>query len=79
MEGLIFATLGELRAGADWYELAKEFFSAFATRAQCNLHVLLHYGADLLIAYASPAVRQWGYTPEDFIAMAKKEELDRLY
>lgn len=25
-------------------ELAREFFSAFATRAQCNLHVLLHYG-----------------------------------
>jgi hypothetical protein len=27
MEGLIFATLGELRAGADWHELAKEFFA----------------------------------------------------
>ena len=27
-------------------ELAKEFFSAFATRAQCNLHVLLHYGGN---------------------------------
>jgi imidazoleglycerol-phosphate dehydratase len=25
-------------------ELTREFFSAFATRAQCNLHVLLHYG-----------------------------------
>ena len=25
-------------------ELAKEFFAAFATRAECNLHVLLHYG-----------------------------------
>lgn len=24
-------------------ELAKEFFAAFASRAQCNLHVLLHY------------------------------------
>ena len=24
-------------------ELAKEFFAAFATRAQCNLHILLHY------------------------------------
>jgi imidazoleglycerol-phosphate dehydratase len=27
-------------------ELAKEFFGAFATRAQCNLHVLLHYGGN---------------------------------
>ena len=27
MEGLIFATLGELRAGADWHELAKQFFA----------------------------------------------------
>lgn len=27
-------------------ELAKEFFSAFATRAQCNLHVNLHYGGN---------------------------------
>jgi imidazoleglycerol-phosphate dehydratase len=27
-------------------ELVKEFFSAFATRAQCNLHVLLHYGGN---------------------------------
>ncbi len=25
-------------------ELAKEFFAAFSTRAQCNLHVVLHYG-----------------------------------
>jgi imidazoleglycerol-phosphate dehydratase len=25
-------------------ELAREFFAAFATRAQCNLHVLVHYG-----------------------------------
>ncbi|HUH03397.1 MAG TPA: imidazoleglycerol-phosphate dehydratase HisB [Kofleriaceae bacterium] len=25
-------------------ELAKEFFAAFATRAQCNLHVVLHHG-----------------------------------
>jgi imidazoleglycerol-phosphate dehydratase len=25
-------------------DLAKEFFSAFATRAECNLHVLLHHG-----------------------------------
>jgi imidazoleglycerol-phosphate dehydratase len=25
-------------------ELAKEFFAAFATRAQCNLHMLQHYG-----------------------------------
>jgi imidazoleglycerol-phosphate dehydratase len=24
--------------------LAKEFFAAFATRAECNLHVLVHYG-----------------------------------
>ncbi|HEY4030728.1 MAG TPA: PAS domain S-box protein [Caulobacteraceae bacterium] len=29
--------------------------------------VLLHYGTDLRIAYASPAVRQWGYMPEDFV------------
>ena len=27
-------------------ELAKEFFAAFATRAQCNLHVVLHYGGN---------------------------------
>ncbi len=27
-------------------ELAKEFFAAFATRAQCNLHVLMHYGGN---------------------------------
>jgi imidazoleglycerol-phosphate dehydratase len=27
-------------------ELAKEFFSAFATRAQCNLHVNIHYGGN---------------------------------
>lgn len=27
-------------------ELAKEFFSAFATRAQCNLHVLVHSGGN---------------------------------
>jgi imidazoleglycerol-phosphate dehydratase len=27
-------------------ELAKEFFSAFSTRAQCNLHVVLHYGGN---------------------------------
>lgn len=32
--------------GAFDCELAKEFFSAFATRAQCNLHVLLHYGGN---------------------------------
>jgi len=25
-------------------ELAKEFFAAFANRAECNLHVVLHYG-----------------------------------
>ena len=24
--------------------LAKEFFAAFASRAECNLHLLLHYG-----------------------------------
>jgi len=27
-------------------ELAKEFFAAFATRAECNLHVILHYGGN---------------------------------
>ncbi len=27
-------------------ELAKEFFSAFATRAEANVHVLLHYGGN---------------------------------
>jgi imidazoleglycerol-phosphate dehydratase len=27
-------------------ELAKEFFAAFATRAACNLHVVLHYGGN---------------------------------
>lgn len=27
-------------------ELAREFFAAFASRAECNLHVLLHYGGN---------------------------------
>jgi imidazoleglycerol-phosphate dehydratase len=27
-------------------ELAKEFFAAFATRSQCNLHVNVHYGGN---------------------------------
>jgi imidazoleglycerol-phosphate dehydratase len=27
-------------------ELVHEFFAAFATRAQCNLHVVLHYGGN---------------------------------
>ena len=27
MEGLVFSTLGELRAGADWLALAREFFA----------------------------------------------------
>ena len=27
-------------------ELAKEFFAAFANRAHCNLHVLVHYGGN---------------------------------
>jgi len=27
-------------------ELAREFFAAFASRAACNLHVLLHYGGN---------------------------------
>ncbi len=27
-------------------ELAKEFFGAFASRAECNLHLLLHYGGN---------------------------------
>ncbi|HYH89728.1 MAG TPA: AarF/ABC1/UbiB kinase family protein [Solirubrobacteraceae bacterium] len=27
MEGLVFSTLGDLRAGADWHVLAKEFFA----------------------------------------------------
>lgn len=27
-------------------ELAREFFGAFATKAACNLHVLLHYGGN---------------------------------
>ena len=27
-------------------ELAKEFFAAFSTKAQCNLHVVLHYGGN---------------------------------
>ena len=27
MEGLVFSTLGELRAGADWHALAQEFFA----------------------------------------------------
>lgn len=32
--------------GAFDCELAKEFFAAFATRAQCNLHVVVHYGGN---------------------------------
>ncbi|WP_428266297.1 imidazoleglycerol-phosphate dehydratase HisB [Haliangium sp.] len=32
------------RVGSFDCELAHEFFAAFATRAECNLHVLLHYG-----------------------------------
>jgi len=27
-------------------ELGKEFFAAFANRAECNLHLLLHYGGN---------------------------------
>ena len=27
-------------------ELAKEFFAAFAIKAECNLHVLVHYGGN---------------------------------
>jgi imidazoleglycerol-phosphate dehydratase len=27
-------------------ELAREFFAAFATRAQCNLHIVEHYGGN---------------------------------
>jgi imidazoleglycerol-phosphate dehydratase len=27
-------------------ELAREFFAAFATRAACNLHVIVHYGGN---------------------------------
>ncbi len=27
-------------------ELAKEFFAAFANRAECNLHVVLHSGGN---------------------------------
>jgi hypothetical protein len=27
MEGLVFTTLGELRAGADWHALAEEFYT----------------------------------------------------
>jgi imidazoleglycerol-phosphate dehydratase len=34
------------RVGAFDCELAKEFFAAFANRAQCNLHVLLHHGGN---------------------------------
>jgi PAS domain S-box-containing protein len=29
--------------------------------------VLLRYDADLRVDYVSPSIRQWGYTPEDFI------------
>jgi imidazoleglycerol-phosphate dehydratase len=25
-------------------DLTKEFFAAFASRAECNLHLILHYG-----------------------------------
>lgn len=34
------------RVGTFDCELAKEFFAAFANRAQCNLHVLLHHGGN---------------------------------
>ncbi|MGZ5984439.1 MAG: PAS domain S-box protein [Caulobacteraceae bacterium] len=35
--------------------------------ADYSSDVLLRYGADLRIEYVSPAVRQWGYKPDDFI------------
>ena len=35
--------------------------------AEYSSDVLLRYDADQRIAYVSPSVRQWGYTPEDFI------------
>ena len=41
VEGLDGKWIGEFDC-----ELAKEFFAAFATRAQCNLHVVLHYGGN---------------------------------
>jgi imidazoleglycerol-phosphate dehydratase len=34
------------RVGTFDCELAREFFAAFANRAQCNLHVLLHHGGN---------------------------------
>ena len=41
VEGLEGRWIGEFDC-----ELAKEFFAAFASRAECNLHLLLHYGAN---------------------------------
>lgn len=41
VEGLEGRWIGEFDC-----ELAKEFFAAFATRAECNLHLLLHYGGN---------------------------------
>ena len=35
--------------------------------AEHSSDVLLRCGPDLRIDYVSPLVRQWGYTPEDFI------------
>jgi PAS domain S-box-containing protein len=35
--------------------------------AEYSRDVLLRYDTDQRIAYVSPSVRQWGYTPEDFI------------
>lgn len=34
------------RVGTFDCELAREFFAAFASRARCNLHVLLHHGGN---------------------------------
>ncbi len=39
----------------------------FRILADSSSDVLLRYDAGQRIAYASPSVRQWGYTPEDFI------------
>jgi len=41
VEGLEGRWIGEFDC-----ELAKEFFAAFTTRAECNLHLLLHYGGN---------------------------------
>jgi hypothetical protein len=45
MEGLVFTTLGELRAGADWHALAREFFAGDAPSTALGEADLEHWEA----------------------------------